>query len=470
MSRLSFLLVCLLSLAVGVSSSHNLAGMTSHLALFSVQAPQLIRWREQQTKMGGLLAFGILLLRAVSLLFVFASWGAHGATGDVACDEYHKYKEDVQLMADTGLDAYRFSISWSRLIPNGRGPINPKGLQYYNNLINELVSHGIQPHVTLQNYDFPQALEDEYGGWVSRKIMKDFTAYADVCFREFGDRVSYWSTVNEPNVFVLGGYDKGFTPPQRCSPPFGANYCSRGNSSTEPYIAAHHILLAHASAARLYKRKYQEKQQGFIGLSIYGWWFVPLTDTREDAIATQRAFEFFIGWILDPLVFGDYPKMMKENVGSRLPAFTNHESKQVKGSVDFIGVIHYFNIYAKDNSNSLKMEYRDYSMDAAIKLIPMQENSSFEFPIAPWGLQGLLEYVKQVYGNPPIYIYENGQRMQQNSTLDDIPRVKYMHGYLGGVLDALRNGSNTRGEERINSDGIIELEKSLSALSHTHFQ
>ncbi|XP_057754916.1 beta-glucosidase 11-like isoform X2 [Arachis stenosperma] len=108
--------------------------------------------------------------------------------GDITCDQYHKYKEDVQLMANMGLDAYRLSISWSRLIPDGRGEINPKGLQYYNNLINELISHGIQPHVTLHHWDLPQKLEDEYGGWVSRRIVKDFTEYADVCFREFGDR------------------------------------------------------------------------------------------------------------------------------------------------------------------------------------------------------------------------------------------------------------------------------------------
>ncbi|KAF5455247.1 hypothetical protein F2P56_024846 [Juglans regia] len=458
--------------------------------------------------------------RTPSIWDTYAHAGsAHGATGDVACDEYHKYKEDVQLMVDTGLDAYRFSISWSRLIPNGRGPVNPKGLQYYNNLINELVSHGIQPHVTLHNYDLPQALEDEYGGWVSREIVIDFTFYAEVCFREFGDRVFYWSTVNEPNVYVLGGYDQGFTPPQRCSPPFGVFSCSKGNSSSEPYTAAHNILLAHASAARLYMTKYKDKQHGFIGLSIYVWWLVPLTDTKEDAIATQRAIDFQVGWFLDPLVFGDYPTIMKQNVGSRLPAFTNLESKLVKGSFDFIGIIHYNNMYVRDRSNSLKREYRDYNLDAAIEIIQIQGNSSaFEFPIAPWGLRGVLEYFKQVYGNPPIYIYENGQRMKRNSTLDDISRVKYMHGYIGGVLDALRNGSNTRGYfawafmdvfelldgfgssyglyyvdlddpdlrrypkqsakwysqflkgESISLDGVIELEKNLSTPSHAYLQ
>ncbi|KAK7846771.1 beta-glucosidase 11 [Quercus suber] len=349
--------------------------------------------------------------RTPSIWDTYAHAGkAGGATGDVACDGYHKYKEDVQLMVDTGLDAYRFSISWSRLIPSM----------------------------------ITQALEDEYGGWVSRKIVGDFTKYAEVCFREFGDRVSYWTTVNEPNVFVTGGYDLGFAPPQRCSPPFG--YCSRGNSSTEPYMAAHHILLAHASAARLYHKKYQKKHHGFIGLSIYMWGFVPLTDTKEDAIATQRAIAFQYGWFLDPLVFGDYPNIMKQNVGARMPVFTDHESKQVNGSFDFIGIVHYNNMYVKDNSNSLKMAYRDFLMDAAIELIQIQDSpSAFEFPIMPSYLQAVLEFFKQVYGNPPVYIYENGQRMQRNSTLDDIARVNFMHAYIGSVLDALRNGSNTRG-------------------------
>ncbi|KAM3687845.1 hypothetical protein ACJW31_10G105300 [Castanea mollissima] len=435
MLRVFFLLIFVLNFSVGVPSSREFSRDDFPPGFVFGSGTSAYQVEGAANKDG----------RTPSIWDTYAHAGkAHGATGDVACDGYHKYKEDVQLMVDIGLDAYRFSISWSRLIPNGRGPINPKGLQYYNNLINELVGHGIQPHVTLNNYDLPQALEDEYGGWVSRKIVGDFTEYAEVCFREFGDRVSYWTTVNEPNVFVTGGYDLGFVPPQRCSPPFG--YCSRGNSSTEPYMAAHHILLAHASAARLYQKKYQEKHHGFIGLSIYMWGFVPLTDTKEDAIATQRAIAFQYGWFLDPLVFGDYPNIMKQNVGARMPAFTDHESKQVKGSFDFIGIVHYNNMYVKDKSNSLKMVYRDFLMDAAIELIQIQDSpSAFELPIMPWYLQAVLEFFKQVYGNPPIYIYENGQRMHRNSTLDDIARVNFMHAYIGGVLDALRNGSNTRG-------------------------
>ncbi|XP_044502658.1 beta-glucosidase 11-like [Mangifera indica] len=385
--------------------------------------------------------------RTPSIWDTFAHEGkAQGGTGDVACDQYHKYKEDVQLMVDTGLDAYRFSISWSRLIPNGRGPVNPKGVQYYNNLINELINHGIQPHVTLFNFDLPQALEDEYGGWINRRIVKDFTAYAEECFREFGDRVLYWTTVNEPNIFAIGGYDQGIVPPQRCSFPFGFN-CSRGNSSSEPYIALHHILLSHASATRLYRKKYRGKQHGYIGVSIYTFGLLPVTNSTEDIIATQRANDFFIGWVAHPLLVGDYPDVMKKNVGTRLPVFTDRESKQVKGSVDFLGLIHYFTLSIKDNSPSLKQEVRDFNADMAIQLVyTMPDNTSAdEFPPQPWGLRGVLEYFKQVYGNPPIFIHENGQRSRRNSTLEDRSRVKYIHAYIGSVLDAVRNGSNTRG-------------------------
>ncbi|MCL7052342.1 hypothetical protein MKW94_016722 [Papaver nudicaule] len=281
------------------------------------------------------------------------------SNGDIAADQYHRYKEDVRLMVDTGLDAYRFSISWSRLMPNGRGPVNPKGLEYYNNLINELISHGIQAHVTLFHYDLPQALEDEYGGWLSRKIVKDFTAYADVCFKELGDRVSTWTTLNEANAFAIGAYDQGTFPPQRCSSPFGVN-CSTGNSTTEPYIVTHNCLLAHASVARLYKNKYQAKQQGLIGFNLFGYGFSPGTNSTEDTTAALRANDFLLGWYARPFVFGDYPESMKRNVGSRLPSFTPYEAKLVKGSCDFFGVNHYASTNIKDYPESLLIQHRDF--------------------------------------------------------------------------------------------------------------
>ncbi|KAI5391995.1 variant 4, Beta-glucosidase 11 [Lathyrus oleraceus] len=263
---------------------------------------------------------------------------------------------------------------------DGKGPVNPKGLQYYNNLINELTSQGIQPHVTLHHWDLPQALEDEYEGWVSRRIVKDFTAYADVCFKEFGDRVKYWTTVNEANGGAQGGYGFGFLPPQRCTLPSIYN-CSKGNSSTEPYFAAHHMLLAHASASRLYRKKYQVKQQGLIGLNLLVFGLIPLTNTSEDIIATQRTQDFNIGWFLNPLIFGKYPSTMEKNVGSRLPIFTSRESNLVKGSIDFLGVNFYSSFYIKNNPGSLKKKNRDYIADMAVEVKRMIISLSFTAPI-----------------------------------------------------------------------------------------
>ncbi|CAH1447510.1 unnamed protein product [Lactuca virosa] len=370
----------------------------------------------------------------------------NGPNGDIACDGYHKYKEDIELMADTGLEAFRFSISWSRLIPNGRGSINVKGLQFYNDFINRLIGHGIQPHVTLNHFDLPQILEDEYRGWLSRKSVKDFVAYADVCFREFGDRVSHWTTLNEPNALALGGYDVGVTPPGRCSFPFGEFNCSEGDSTTEPYLAAHHMLLAHASAVRLYWEKYSVVQHGSVGMDLMATWFEPYTNTIEDIKATERVMAFNLGWFLNPLVNGEYPKIMKKNAGNRIPTFTKLESETIKGSFDFIGINHYGIAYVKDHPSSLEMDNRDAIEDTAATLIYSGgEIIPSQFPVIPLTLQKLLNFLKDEYGNPSVYIHENGQVQQHNGSLIDTPRVEYLHAYIGSVLDALRNGSNTHG-------------------------
>ncbi|PNT68819.1 hypothetical protein BRADI_3g45607v3, partial [Brachypodium distachyon] len=286
------------------------------------------------------------------------------STGDIAADGYHKYKEDIKLIYETGLEAYRFSISWSRLIPNGRGAVNPKGLDYYNNIIDELVKRGIQTHITLHHIDLPQILEDEYGGWLSPRIIEDFTAYADVCFREFGDRVKYWTTVNEPNIGAIASYSIGHLPPGRCSDPFGITKCTVGNSSTEPYIAVHTTLLAHASVFKLYREKYKAEQKGVIGINIYSYWSYPFTNSTVDLEATQRSKDFMFGWILEPLVSGDYPEVMKNIVGSRLPSFTMVQSGLVKDSFDFFGINHYYSFYVSDRP--METGVRDFYGDMSI--------------------------------------------------------------------------------------------------------
>jgi beta-glucosidase len=380
--------------------------------------------------------------------FTHAGKMADKSTGDVAADGYHKYKDDVKLMSDTNLEAYRFSISWSRLIPNGRGAVNPRGVEYYNSLIDALVQHGIQVHIMLYQLDYPQILEDEYGGWLSHRIVEDFTAFADICFREFGDRVSYWTTIDEPNVGAIGSYDAGIIAPGHCSDPFGITKCTIGDSTVEPYIAAHNMLLAHASATRLYREKYQAIQKGVVGLNIYSLWAYPLSNATLDLEATKRLVDFTFGWVLEPLISGDYPETMKKIVGSRLPTFTRTQSEAVIGSVDFIGINHYFSVYVNDRP--LEKGVRDYAADLSVsyktskKDPPGGKFPPTSYPTDPNGLQLVLFYLKEACGDIPIYIQENGNA-SSNDTLDDTDRLEYMKSYIEGTLAALRNGANVKG-------------------------
>ncbi|GAU39056.1 hypothetical protein TSUD_396610 [Trifolium subterraneum] len=177
-----------------------------------------------------------------------------GSNADITIDQYHRYKEDVEIAKDQNMDYYRFSISWPRILPKGKlsGGINQEGIAYYNNLINELLHKGVKPFVTLFHWEVPQVLEDEYDGFLNSQIIDDFQDYADLCFKEFGNRVKYWVTLNEPYQFTSGGYANGQSAPGRCS-----NTCLSGNSGTEPYIVAHNLILAHAKVVQVYKTKYQ---------------------------------------------------------------------------------------------------------------------------------------------------------------------------------------------------------------------
>ncbi|XP_038903805.1 cyanogenic beta-glucosidase-like isoform X2 [Benincasa hispida] len=181
-----------------------------------------------------------------------------GHDGDVAADSYHRYKKDVAIMKQMGFNAYRFSIAWSRILPKGKlsGGVNEKGIEYYNNVINEVIENGIQPFVTLFHWDLPQSLQDEYHGFMSYQIINDFQDYAELCFKEFGDRVKHWITLNESYVFINRSTVKDEYAP--------CNHCSqysfdslRGDSGTEPYIIAHNQLLAHTTSIEIYKKKYQ---------------------------------------------------------------------------------------------------------------------------------------------------------------------------------------------------------------------
>ncbi|XP_020084044.1 probable inactive beta-glucosidase 14 [Ananas comosus] len=379
-----------------------------------------------------------------------------GSNADIADDHYHRYLEDIELMHSLGVNAYRFSISWSRILPRGRfGDVNPVGVAFYNSLIDALVSKGIQPFVTLNHFDVPHELEVRYGAWLSPEIKKDFAYFAEVCFREFGDRVKFWTTFNEPNLMIKFGYIIGRYPPGRCSKPFGN--CGLGNSSLEPYIVAHNILLSHAITVGIYRSKYQAKQGGSIGIVISTIWYEPLTNTTADHLAAQRARSFENAWFLDPLFFGDYPSEMREILASSLPTFTSEEKKLLQNKLDFIGINHYMALYVKDCMFS-SCALDGYNGNALVFAtgerngIPIGEQTGMPRAyVVPDGIEKAVTYMKQRYNNTPMYITENGYAQQINSSItvnkliDDVERAKYIHDYLASLSSAIREGADVRG-------------------------
>ncbi|KAJ7947513.1 Beta-glucosidase [Quillaja saponaria] len=380
------------------------------------------------------------------------------SNGDVAIDEYHHYKEDVGIMKEMNLDAYRFSISWPRILPKGKlsGGVNKEGINYYNNLINELLAKGLQPYGTIFHWDLPQTLEDEYGGFLSSHIVNDFKDYAEICFKEFGDRVKHWITMNEPWTYSMGGYALGTLAPGRCSSWLNNN-CTGGDSSTEPYIASHNQLLAHAAAVEVYRNKYQTSQKGSIGITLVCHWMVPFSNKKSDQDAASRALDFMFGWFMDPLTSGDYPNAMRSLVGNRLPKFSNEKSKLLKGSFDFIGLNYYTADYAA-HAPPLSNARPSYVTDSLANLsterngIPIGPVTALSWlHVYPRGLKELLVYVKRKYNNPPIYITENGYvdfndpDILLEDALLDTYRVDYYYRHLYLLSQAIKEGVNVKG-------------------------
>uniref|UniRef100_A0A5B6ZP18 Beta-glucosidase 12-like n=1 Tax=Davidia involucrata TaxID=16924 RepID=A0A5B6ZP18_DAVIN len=378
------------------------------------------------------------------------------SNGDIADDFYHRYKEDVQLMKFIGLDAFRFSISWPRILPRGKlsEGVNKEGVAFYNNLINELLSHGIQPYVTIFHWDLPQALHDEYGGFLSSRVVDDFRDFAEVCFKEFGDRVKHWITMNEPWIFTTGGYDSGTSAPGRCSAWLN-NDCPAGNSGTEPYVVGHNLLLCHSATIKLYREKYQASQKGKIGITLVSHWFVPYSNSKPDLQAAQRALDFMYGWFIHPLVYGEYPRIMRVLVGNRLPKFTVEQAALLKGSFDFIGINYYTSNFAANLrfANKINVSATADSLANTTTYrngVPIGDPTGVStFFVYPQGLKQLLLYTKEKYNNPPIYITENGIGDADNTTakegVKDLQRLNFYHRHLLAVKQAIKEGANVKG-------------------------
>jgi beta-glucosidase len=262
--------------------------------------------------------------------------------------------------------------------------------------------------------------------------------------------VKDWFTFNEPRCVAALGYDNGFHAPGRCS---GCD--AGGNSTTEPYLAAHHLILSHAAAVKRYREKYQLYQKGRIGILLDFVWYEPFSDSNADRAAAQRARDFHLGWFLDPIIHGRYPYSMLEIVKDRMPTFSDEESRMVKDSIDYVGINHYTSFYMKDPGpwNLTPTSYQDdwhvgFAYERNGVPIGAQANSYWLY-IVPWGINKAVTYVKETYGNPTMILSENGMDQPGNVSITqgvhDTVRIRYYRNYITELKKAIDDGAKVIG-------------------------
>lgn len=366
-----------------------------------------------------------------------------GTTGDVAVDHYHRYKEDVQLMAEMGMKAYRFSVAWTRILPQGKGEVNEKGLQFYDNLINELVKHNIEPVLTLYHWDLPQSLQDEYGGWESRKIIEDFTNYSTILFKRFGDRVKYWVSLNEQNIFTMLGYQWAAHPP--------------GVKDDKLfYQVNHHANLANASVIKEF-RKYVPG--GKIGPSFAYSPAYAATSKPTDILAAENAEEFTSHWWMDVYAWGKYPEATWNYLEKNglAPQVEEGDFELLKaGKPDFMGVNYYQTTTYEENpldgvteghfnTSGKKGTTKDRGIPGVFKTVKNDnlERTNWDWNIDPVGLRIGLRRIQSRYGLP-ILISENGlgeyDKLEENDVVNDDYRIDYIRTHLVAIQEAISDG------------------------------
>ncbi|KAJ8924098.1 hypothetical protein NQ315_006880 [Exocentrus adspersus] len=368
---------------------------------------------------------------------------ANNDTADVACDSYHKYKEDVELIAGLNLTHYRFSISWSRVLPAGFAyKINEKGIEYYKNLVKELLAHNIQPVVTLYHWDLPEPLQ-EIGGWTNPDMVKYFKEYARIVIESLPE-VQYWATFNEPKQVCRAGYGVGSLAPKISSDGIADYIC--------PYV----IVKSHAEVYRMYKNEFPELK-GKMSIVLDGQWAEPASNSSDDLLAAERKMHFEFGIYANPIFLGDWPQVVKERVDyrsenenftrSRLPVFTKEEVDFINGTFDYLGFNHYYTRLAADAEES-PFDSPGYDKDVRVVTTedPDWDRSPNGNPIVPWGIRRVLNWIRETYGDFEIFITENGV-IDDGSTLEDNIRIDYYEGYLNSVLDAMH-------EDKVNVVGF----------------
>jgi len=349
----------------------------------------------------------------------------NGETGDLACDHYRRFAADIVLMQQLGLNAYRFSVSWSRILPAGKGAVNPRGVAFYDRLVDALLERGIQPSVTLYHWDLPQALDDA-GGWLNPEIAGWFADYAQVVFRALGDRVPLWATLNEPWVVADGGYLHGVLAPGH-------------RSLAEAPRVSHNLLRAHGMAVQAYRA--EGKRQ--IGLVVNLEPKHPASSAPEDLAATRRADAYMNRQYLEPVLSGAYPAELPEMFGDAWPAITEADLRLIRQPIDFLGINYYTRGVTRHDATAIPTR-------ASTARQPHSVYTETGWEVYAPGLAETLLWVRERAGDLPLYVTENGAAFpdppkSMNGAMDDPLRVDYYRGHLRGALDAIQRGVNLRG-------------------------
>jgi beta-glucosidase len=351
-----------------------------------------------------------------------------GDTGDIACDHYRRMPEDVALMRTLGLNAYRFSVAWSRLLPEGRGPVNTTGLGFYERLVDALLAAGIQPMLTLHHWDLPAALDDR-GGWLNPDSPHWFADYAQLMFRALGDRVKLWTTLNEPWVIVDGGFLHGTLAPGH-------------RSAWEAPRAAHHLLLAHGRAVQAFRAEALPADRQ-IGLVVNIEPKYAATDSAPDRAARDRAEAYMNRQFLDPALLGKRPAELAEVYGDGWFEASAEDLARMNTPIDWVGINYYTRqVTAHDPAA--------WPLHATGVRQPQATHTETAWEVCPAAFTDTLCWVRDRYGPIPQYVTENGAAFYDPPVagiegIDDPLRIAYLRGHIGAVADALRAGVDLRG-------------------------
>jgi beta-glucosidase len=356
-------------------------------------------------------------------------------TGEIATDHYHRMEEDVALMAQLNLSAYRFSLSWPRILPQGRGQVNSRGLDFYDRLVDALLARGIQPLVTLYHWDLPVALQDQ-GGWLARQTAEAFADYAEVVARRLGDRVGWWLTHNEPWCSAYLGYALGIHAP----------------GLHDPHLAVtvgHHLLLSHGLAVPRLRAHLPESAQVGIAIDFYPTY---LADERpETRLAAQRADAFRNRWFLDPVFRGHYPEGLFEQMGVAPPPMQEGDLATIAAPLDFLGVNYYSRLLvrAPKESQVAASNGGHPASYEAIEHIPGSAYTAMGWEIFPEGLTTILTRLHREYGPRALVVTESGaafnDELEGDGQIHDGPRIDYLRQHIHSVAQARAQGAPVQG-------------------------